>query len=167
MFSKENFLDAIATETRLCKHLHGKIDDDQLDYRPGEGMRTSLELLRYLTYNAAGPMHSLIHGSWDSMGARIEQASTMTAAEFPGRMDAQLAECRELAAGLSAEDLESRRVTLPWGEEGMLGSVLVNIVLRFLTAYRMQLFLYAKASGHPELSTHNCWLGADAPAAQD
>ncbi len=164
MFSRDDFLDAIATETRLCIHLHGKIDDDQLEYRPVDGMRTSLELLRYLTYAAAGPMDSLVHGTWDAMGARVEKASTMAAAEFPERMEAQLEECRKIVAGLSDEDLGNRRVTLPWGEEGILGPVLVSLCLRFLTAYRMQLFVYAKAGGHPELSTYNCWMGIDAPA---
>jgi hypothetical protein len=42
---------------------------------------------------------------------------------------------------------------------------LVNVVLRQFAAYRMQLFLYLKASGHPELGTSDCWMGKDADPA--
>ena len=38
------------------------------------------------------------------------------------------------------------------------------VVLRCLIAYRMQLFLHAKASGASALTTWNCWYGVDAPA---
>lgn len=163
MFSKEQFLDAMAGETKICKHLHGKLGDGRLDYKPGEGMRTTLELLQYLSYCAVVPMYAMVNDDWKSSGPRVERASTMTADRFPAAMDSQLAECQEIGAGLSTEELTSREVALPWGERVALGQSLVTLSLGFLTAYRMQLFIYAKASGRPELSTFNCWMGTDAP----
>jgi len=44
------------------------------------------------------------------------------------------------------------------------GCFLVNYVFGQYTAYRLQLFLYLKASGREELNTMNLWLGADVPA---
>jgi hypothetical protein len=44
------------------------------------------------------------------------------------------------------------------------GSIIVNIVLCGLAAYRTQLFLYLKACGREELSTANLWAGMDATA---
>ena len=45
----------------------------------------------------------------------------------------------------------------PWGQAIFATSV------RFLCAYRMQLFLYIKQCGATELGTSNAWLGMDAP----
>ena len=47
-----------------------------------------------------------------------------------------------------------------------LGAAILNGPAKWLAAYKMQLFLYAKASGAPELKTSNLWRGADPkPAA--
>ena len=40
--------------------------------------------------------------------------------------------------------------------------LIVNLVLCHYVAYRMQLFLYLKATGGEELSTLNLWVGMDA-----
>jgi len=44
--------------------------------------------------------------------------------------------------------------------------VLINLVSSGCAAYRTQLFVYRKASGHEELGTINLWGGIDAPAAR-
>lgn len=41
----------------------------------------------------------------------------------------------------------------------------MNLVLCGCAGYRMQLFLYLKASGRTELDSMNLWGGVDAPAA--
>ena len=46
------------------------------------------------------------------------------------------------------------------------GEALHSSCVRFVVAYRMQLFLYLKQTTHPEMSTSNCWLGQDAPPAK-
>lgn len=162
MLSKSQFLNLIDKETHVLKHLHGKLDDGDLDYRPAEGSRSTLELLQYLSHCAISPAHAIVHDDWSSIGARQEEAAQMTTDQFPARLDRQIAALRELLEGVSDEDLASRQVTLPWGEQMALGESLVNTTLKFFTAYRMQLFIYAKARGH-ELTTHNCWLGVDPP----
>ena len=43
------------------------------------------------------------------------------------------------------------------------GAWLVSLVVCHYAAYRMQLFLYLKASGREELNTMNLWVGIDAP----
>ncbi len=45
------------------------------------------------------------------------------------------------------------------------GVCIVTWVLSGHAAYRMQLFLYLKASGREELNTMNLWSGVDAPTA--
>jgi hypothetical protein len=43
---------------------------------------------------------------------------------------------------------------------------LIEFILGWLYAYKMQLFLYMKAHGHPTLGTMNLWAGMDAPAPE-
>jgi hypothetical protein len=43
-----------------------------------------------------------------------------------------------------------------------LGEALIELVLKTATAYRMQLFLYAKASGSAQLTSSDCWQGVAA-----
>jgi hypothetical protein len=50
-----------------------------------------------------------------------------------------------------------------FGSKGSRGSMIVNLVLCHYAAYRMQLFLYLKASGREELNTMNLWAGMDKP----
>ncbi len=50
---------------------------------------------------------------------------------------------------------------LPNKQELILGAALVNFPLKFLAAYRMQLFLYLKSTLTEELTTMNCWFGMD------
>lgn len=52
---------------------------------------------------------------------------------------------------------------LPWGEPVKAGAALINMPLKCLVAYRMQLFLYAKLVGLTELGSANCWVGVDMP----
>jgi hypothetical protein len=44
------------------------------------------------------------------------------------------------------------------------GVYLVESVLRTLAAYKMQLFLYIKASGNTSINSSNLWAGVDMPA---
>ena len=67
MYTKNDFLESVGHEIRVCQHLHSKLDPKKLDYQPGEGMRTTLELLQYLSWCAAGPTDALIH-DWSVIG---------------------------------------------------------------------------------------------------
>src|SRR5205814_980033 len=55
MMTKEEFLDSCAHETRVIRHLAGKILPGGLDWKPTPVQRTTLELLRYLTSCAIVP----------------------------------------------------------------------------------------------------------------
>ena len=67
-------------------------------------------------------------------------------------------------ANVSDADL---RTELPGvGFKTTRGAFIVTFVLGGCAAYRMQLFLYLKASGREELGTMNLWAGSDAPPAE-
>ena len=164
MLSKQQFLESVAGETSVCKHLFNKIPEGGLDYSPGENMRNTLELLRYLTYCGLAPTEALLKENWELIQNHVSAASSLEGPQFPQQMEEQQRQLEEMLQEVPEEDLKSRQVRVPWGAQMSLGEALVNLPLKFLTAYRMQLFLYAKAAGARELGTYNCWMGCDPPA---
>jgi len=61
----------------------------------------------------------------------------------------------------SCSDVDLRAETEMFGHKASRGSWLVKLVLCHYAVYGMQLFLYLKASGRPELNTLNLWAGMD------
>lgn len=161
MLSKAQFFDLLDNEMMLLKHLHTKVTPAMLDYRPSEGQRSTLELLRYLSTTAQIGTRFLLDGNWDFFASLKPQMESMTADEFPAALDRQVAAIRELLAPLGDGELMEREATYVNGKKMPLGQALVMGPLRWLTAYRMQLFLYLKASGAPTLGTSNLWGGRD------
>lgn len=160
MITREQFLTSVTKECNVCKHLHSKLTPESIDYRPSPGQRSTLELLRYLSSIGIASMSALVTGSWDAYRTYHERSTTMTAEEFPSAMDRQAAEIAEMLNGISDEDLMTGEAKVPTGETLPLGHALMNTVYTWLVAYKMQLFLYAKANG-AEIGTANCWGGRD------
>lgn len=161
MIRKNDLLDALLHECDIASHLHGKVSEDGWDYRPTPEQRSTLELLRYIAGCGIGSARAMIDGNWDGYKAAMDRASGMTPAEFPALMATQKSELRALLEGLDDAALETQEATLPWGEKVMLGRALLETTLKWLAAYRMQLFLYLKASGNKAIGTANNWAGVD------
>ena len=80
---------------------------------------------------------------------------------FVEAMDRQKAELIAFFKGIPEERFASAEGLLPAGASMPLGAALMNGPLKWLTAYKLQLFLYAKAAGADEISTVNAWAGVD------
>lgn len=162
MFDRKQFLASVRHETRVLKHIHGKIPEGSMDFRLGEGMRSTAELLNYLGSCGWLPLHCALHG-WDGFKAVHDESgdADVTPAGFPAQADRQLEKIEAMLADVSDEALATDTVTYPWGGEAVLGDALVNTTLKFMTAYRMQLFLHAKVAGAGSIGTADCWLGQD------
>lgn len=161
MITKDQLLDSMRMECSIIKHLAAKLPADRLDWRPTPGQRSILELLQYLSIAAILPARNLVTGDWEHAEAMSSQAEQVTADTFGAAMDAQMAQLEELLAGIDvASALETDR-QMPWGAPVKQGQGFVDMVLKSLVAYRMQLFLYAKESGLTELNSANCWVGVD------
>ena len=52
MITGKQLLNACRHETKVIKHLATRLPEDSMDWRPTEGQRSMLELMRYL---ASGP----------------------------------------------------------------------------------------------------------------
>jgi hypothetical protein len=162
MAEKDDLLWAMSLECDVAKHLFEKLPREDweatLAYRPTPGQRSTLELLRFLSYCATGAATGCIEGGWDTWKRLAQRAEGMSAEEFPAAMDRQKGELAVLLGPLSDDDLASRTAKNPLGMEMSLGRTLLDLAVRWLVGYRMQLFLYARALG-ADVWTPDCWYG--------
>src|SRR5262245_57808347 len=155
MLDKNDLRDVMLKDCDICLHLYGKLPQGALDYRPSPYQRSTLELLRYLTYCGIAGARCLVEGKWDSFTPAADRASDMPASEFPAAMERQKRELTEFFERLTDEQFSTHMTKVPTGATVTLGQGLLQAPVRWLTAYRMQLFLYAKAAGNRELGTAN------------
>jgi hypothetical protein len=162
MLTKNELLASMQHETNIIKHLAGKVPAGLLEHRPTPGQRSIWELMRYLTHCAILPAVGLVNGNWDHVGEMNAEADKQTPETFDAAMDQQMVALQELLDGFTEAELAEREGALPWGTPIRFGQGLVDMAVKSLTAYRMQLFLWVKEAGNPDLSTVNCWVGMDA-----
>lgn len=164
MFDKAAFLASLKHEGKILKHLAAQLKPEQLDWRPTPGQRSTIELLRYLTIGAQAATGFALTGNWDGWDALEAKAQTVDQTGFAKAIDRQVAAIVKALAPISDATLKRRQVTTFAGQKLSLGAGLVEMVLKQLTAYRMQLFLYAKQSGLSHLGTSDVWAGKAAKA---
>src|SRR5262245_8839199 len=163
--TKDEVLAQLQKEVQILRHLAGKIDRSQLDYRPTAKQRSTIELLRYLT--AMGPVltRSIKAGAFD-----VEQWQAQTAAAQQASCDPVIAMFEEQSCEYATllggwSDADFRGEIEMFGRKASRGAFLLELVLAGCAAYRTQLFCYLKSCGRDELSTMNLWQGQDAPMA--
>lgn len=165
MYTKENLIASIENEFRIIKHLSEKIPHGTDGYRPTEGQRTTLELLQYLSAIFANATHVIYEGTTDAYKTGPCNPTETTVENFPSKMDAQLVAWKELMAKF--DDAQLATVINLYGMGEMTkGRYLVENLLKWAAAYKMQLFLYCKASGNSSINTANLWGGVDMPMNQ-
>lgn len=165
MLTRNDVLESILKECRISKHLFTKIPEDAFDFKPTENQRTTTGLLRYLSVCGIASLQVMLHDSdWSHWKQYGDVAKEMKPEDFPAAMDKQMAEIEDTFNAIPDSDFQTVMVKHPTGIEMTLGAGILNMTLSWLTAYRMQLFLYAKQSGAHDIGTSNNWSGADRPA---
>lgn len=166
VLTKSELIAALQNEVRILLHLASKIDRSKLDYRPTPKQRSTMELLRYLSM--MGPTivrYILAEPPEMEIWMKADEASK--ARDFDQAVAAIEAQ-RDLYATLLGDLPESAfraEVTDFEGNKTSRGAFIVNLVLCGSAAYRMQLFLYLKASGREDLDSSNLWSGVDQAAS--
>jgi hypothetical protein len=167
----ETILKDCEQELSNMQHLHSKFDASKADWRPQENMRTTLELLQYLSFIGSVFASHFPKPSDDRDAARNAYRDkakwakeNVTFANFPQMIDKEREEIRAAFANISDADLQKQTYHMFSGAEHTVLEGLLT-VLRYLCAYRHQLFVYAKLNG-AEVNTRNNWYGLDpAPKA--
>lgn len=68
-----------------------------------------------------------------------------------------MAKITSLLLNISDNDLLTGEVILPWQEPMLLGEALIETSVKWLAAYKMQIYLYMKMNGI-DLDTGDCWI---------
>lgn len=158
MITKAEYMKSLDKEFAIIRHLASKLTEVELAYKPTDGQRSTQELLEYLSYAFVATVQVLKNGDQSIYKELSEKAKGITIAQFDTRMQEQENTVRDLIEGMSDDDLTAE-VDL-WGVQTR-AMHLVNGPLKWATSYKIQLFLYMKASGHSELNTMNLWAGMD------
>ncbi|MEO8761957.1 MAG: hypothetical protein ABI388_10835 [Bacteroidia bacterium] len=156
---KKQLLDNLHREIVLLKQLTPLIDEKYLNFRITEKARSTLELMQYLSGIGAVMMRWFIKNDlnpaeWEKIRA---YRKTLTIQNFNERLDEQWEEIKAYMDMVTEADLMTMEVELPWKEKMMLGSAIINCPIKWLTTYRMQLFMYLKLNGKTEISTKEAW----------
>ena len=161
MFTREQFSESILTEGRILKHLHSKVPAGQLDFRPTPAQRSVAELLEYIPLNAGPLVQAIVAGDFKPLMEGADAIKAEARKDFVGTIDRETRRVAELLKDVPDADFQSREIQMPSGIRVRMGAALVDFPLKFLTAYRMQLFLYLKQCGQSGLTTTNLWRGED------
>lgn len=157
MITKTELLESTLRECRIAKQLFTQVPKDGWDYRFSDGQRSTLELARYLCKVGQGCVHAANTESFDWFGTSHERFEALGVEDLPGAMDEQINEITRLFGEISDEDFATKRINMGDMGEWTLQGWLLQTTLKFLTAYRLQLFLQAKAAGNTALDTWDCW----------
>lgn len=161
MINKDQIAASMLFECDVAKHLHTKLTAEAYEYKPTGGQRSTLDLLRYLSVCGIAGIRALHESNWKAFGRFTDRAATMKAESFPDAMDLQKREIKEYFDSVSERDLETKDAALPIGGTQLLGQAILDLPFKWLPAYKLQLFLYAKATGASEIGTANAWMGID------
>lgn len=156
---KHHLIQNLQREIYLIKQLAPFIEEKDLDFRPAEKMRSTLELIQYLSGIGATMLRWFIKNDlnpeeWVKIRA---QRKTVTRENFKDHLDQQMEDILMYMNMVTEEDLNKMEVELPSKEKMILGTAIINAPIKWLAAYRLQLFTYLKMNGKPELSTKEAW----------
>ncbi|MBP7966813.1 hypothetical protein KAZ66_00935 [Candidatus Woesebacteria bacterium] len=160
MINKQQYLVSFNKELDIIKHLAEKITPAMLEYRPTAGQRSTMELLQYLGHISATATRAFIDPVKNDYMELAKAKDLVTFENFMATMDMQKEIVTAEVNALTEDDMI--RVTELFGMKDQLSFHLLS-VLKWITAYKMQLFLYIKANGVDNIGTSNVWGGFDMP----
>lgn len=163
VLAKDELVGLLTHEVNVLRHLITKIDAGAVNYRPTEGQRTSIELVRYLVLQGPALVDWIKAGGTDfaQWTAMQNELGAMDLAGLDAQLATHPAMYAEKIGAMSDEDM--RGVIQLFGPPATRGAHFVSLILANYAAYRTQLFCYLKLCGQTELTTSNLWRGMDAP----
>lgn len=161
MFTREQFAASVRDEIRIIRHLARKVPEGRLDWKPTPVQRSVRELLQYLSVCALVPALFIRDGNWTAAEALEAREKGLDPEDFDAAMERQERELLGIHSEFSDAELIERPTQMPWGAPCRTGEGFVNMSLKCLVAYRMQLFLYAKGAGTHDIGPADCWVGVD------
>ncbi len=159
---KRHLLNNIEKELKICRRLYTKISEDQLNFRPKDGTRSIYELLQYLTIvGTAMPIFWLQNENTDFgrfFSGKLEASKEVEPKDFLTAMEEQIQTVNKLFDEITDEDLYQKTVQYPWsGITVPLGEGIIDTSIKWLAAYKLQLFNLIKYCSDVPLATPDAW----------
>lgn len=162
---KQHLTNAMLREMNICKRLYTKIPHDKMDFKTKEELRTIHDQLQYLCVIGTAPLEFWINKSdmpFNTFFAEVTAASKKIPHEkFLSAMDEQIDRTKKLFNQITEDDLFTKEVSYPWGEKVPLGEAIIGTCIKFLSAYKLQLFLHIKLCSDQQLGTADAWVLTD------
>ncbi len=159
---KQHLLNSIIKEMKICRRLYTKISPEKMDFKPKEETRSILELLQYLTFiGTTMPRFWLNERDVDFttfFTKMTNAAKELSHEKFLPVMNEQIEKTNDLFNQISEEDLFHKEVTYPWAGKAPLGEAIIETSIKWLSAYKLQLFFYIKLSSDQKLGTADAWV---------
>ena len=160
MYTKQDIWNAFAKELAIIKHLSEKIPEGKEHHKPTEKQRTTLELLQYMSIMGAGMLAVALAGDGSAFAQYVARSKDVTVENFATAINWEESEMKSIFEKFTDANL-GEEITV-WGRTQTRAAYILDI-LKMITGYKMQLFLYVKASGNESIGTPNLWAGMDAP----
>lgn len=160
MYTKQDFINSFENDVRIINHLIEKIPADNYNFKLIDNQRTITDLLHYLSSIFSNTLQVMKTNDQD-LYKTLPKAPSITPENAIAQMNAEVAKVKELLATWTDEDLKAP-ISLFGGPEMSKGTMLVDYLLQWAAAYKMQLFLYIKQMGI-KVGTSNVWGGMDMP----
>ena len=132
---KQDLLNSIVNEMKICQRLYTKIPKDKMEFRPKADMRSIHELLQYLCIvGTALPDYWLNEGEGDffaSFNKKASAAKQITHGQFLAVMNGEIELIQKLFGQISEEDLLNKEVVYPWGGKGLFGEAIIASSIKF------------------------------------
>jgi hypothetical protein len=159
---KELVLKSLIKEVKIIKRLSSKLSPEMWDYRPKEGIRSNLELVRYLSGIGCTLLDFWMNADgqdWKTFtSTNYGFLQTLTPDQIQAALDKQIVKLEHIFSQFSDADLMNKQVTYPWNNNTCtLMEAILEGPLKWLTAYKMQLFVNLKINSEEKLGTPDAW----------
>ncbi len=161
MITKQIFIENVLREIEIIKHLSEKVTDENINYKPTEKQRTVRELLGYLAIGPSTALKVVKTGDASIFASSAEEQGKVTLENFKETIDKEGKEIKEILENMTEEEMNEEIDLWKSGMVRPRSEYILQLVLEGFVAYKMQLFLYLKASGSEHLNTQNLWQGRD------
>jgi hypothetical protein len=166
MITKQQFIESVMREISIVKHLAEKVTPENINYKPTEKQRTTRELLGYLAFGPKTALMVAKTGDMSLFGTSMADQASVTMENFSEMMDKSAMEIKSTLESMTDDEMNEEVDLWNNGNAAPRSMHIMQLVLEAFVAYKMQLFLYLKASGHEHLNTSNVWQGKD-PAPKE
>jgi hypothetical protein len=159
MITKQEYIDSLAFELHVIRHLGEKIKPENLEFRPTPKQRSTQELMHFMAYIFGSAADNIKGGTSTAAEAWKATLPEVTLENFSELVQAQENHIKTVIGNMTEEEL-NETVTI-YGRERTRASHLLNGPLKWAAAYKLQLFMYLKMTGQAHLGTMNLWAGMD------